>query len=93
MAAPRINLSLTKKIKSLKANQNNGIYYFLGNIPQHITHALPLHALIGGTIIVTSKAALDTLAPYDIPAVYIDDAPDLFLELDSTIKKTIDNLN
>lgn len=93
MAAPRINLSLTKKIKSLKANQNNGIYYFLGNIPQHITHALPLHALIGGTIIVTSKAALDTLAPYDIPAVYIDDAPDLFLELDSTIKKTIDYLN
>lgn len=93
MASLHAKLSQNKKMKSLKNNQSNGIYYFLGNIPQHITHVLPLHALIGGTVVVTSKAALDTLAPYDVPAVYIDDVPDLFLELDRKIKKTIDYLN
>lgn len=89
----RYRLELKKKVRELKASESNGIYYFLGNIPQHITHVLPLYSLIGGTVVVTSKAAADLLSAHNVRTLLIDEAPDLFLELDTKISKTINFLN
>lgn len=82
-----------QRFRRLQYNAKNGVFYFLGNIPQHITHVLPLYELIGGTVIVTSKDAVDALRPYNISVTHIDDVPELFLELDQKIQKTINYLN
>ncbi len=55
--------------------QDNGIYYFLGNMASHILHALPLYKEIGGTFVVTSHKAAKVLSLYDVPYVCIDDVP------------------
>lgn len=73
--------------------QSNGIYYFLGNIPSHIAHALPLYERIGGTFVVISKKAEEALKMYNVPVVRLDDTPNLFLQFDFSVKKTIDYLN
>ena len=52
-----------------------GIYYFLGNITSHITHALPLWQAIGGEVIVLSQAAAARLEPYGVPVRVVDDLP------------------
>lgn len=74
-------------------DNQSGIFYFLGNIPSHIAHALPLYNKIGGTFVVTSKQAQETLQIYDVPVVCIDDVPDLFLEFDMRIRNTVRMLN
>ena len=92
--APFDKSSLYKKAKHLKQDVSNGIYYFLGNIPQHITHVLPLYDLIGGTVVVASQSAVDYLKKYPgITPLLIDDQPEIFLELDTRIEKTIAYLN
>lgn len=78
----------------VQANKaDNGIYYFLGNIPSHIAHALPLYNKIGGTFVVISLAAKEALNAYNIPVVCLDDSPSLFLQFDKSLKNTVDYLN
>lgn len=71
----------------------NGIYYFLGNIPSHITHALPLYNETGGTFVVLSQKAKDALDIYKVPVICLDESPNLFLQFDRSVKKTVDYLN
>jgi CDP-glycerol glycerophosphotransferase (TagB/SpsB family) len=52
-----------------------------------------MYDLVGGTVVVTSRAAVDTLATYNISVIHIDDVPELFLELDQRIENTINYLN
>jgi CDP-glycerol glycerophosphotransferase (TagB/SpsB family) len=74
-------------------DRTSGIFYFLGNIPSHIAHALPLYQEIGGTFVVTSNSARDALQPYGVPVVCLDNSPGLFLQLDSSVRKTVNYLN
>jgi CDP-glycerol glycerophosphotransferase (TagB/SpsB family) len=87
--------------------QDNGIYYFLGNITSHILHALPLYKELGGTFIVTSKNAAYKLEKnYNIKAIYKDNVPFIwkwigkrpkrqreYLQIDGRFRHTIDFLN
>lgn len=85
---------------------DNGIYYFLGNITSHVTHALPLYRELGGTFVVTSRNARVALEKYDLSVVCVDDIPHLwkwqgkrphritqYITLDHRFAKTIDFLN
>jgi hypothetical protein len=70
----------TNKSVNKKWGTKNGVYYFLGNIPSHTSHALPVYNKIGGTFIVLSRAAYDYCVSLGLSVVLIDDRPDLFLE-------------
>lgn len=54
---------------------SDSIYYFLGSIPSHVLHALPLYRKLGGSFVVTSKQAEKSLQPYGVPIVRLDDVP------------------
>lgn len=85
----------------------NGIYYFLGNITSHITHAIPLHKELGGTFVVTSNKARKQIEElYNVPVINIDNKPykimkpgrrpkliHEYLTLDRSLKKTYKYLN
>lgn len=87
--------------------QDNGIYYFIGNITSHILHALPLHKKLGGTFIVTStKARKEIERLYNVPVINIDNRPFKIMKpgrrpkliheyiiFDKRLKKTYDFLN
>lgn len=74
--------------------RNNNIYYFLGNIHQHIIHALPLYNKIGGTFIVTSQESYEYCIARGVRAIVLDDRPDLYLQYDDTeVERTIDYIN
>jgi len=88
------------------ARHDNGIYYFLGTITSHVLHALPLHKVLGGTFVVTSKNAAETLKEYGVPVVCLDDIPHIlkwqgrrphrithYTALDKRFTKTADYLN
>jgi CDP-glycerol glycerophosphotransferase (TagB/SpsB family) len=87
-------------------SNDNGIYYFLGNITSHILHALPLHQELGGTFVVLSKKAQQELEKYNVPVIALDDKPHIwkrfglrfkrvreYLLIDRSLKKTTDFLN
>ena len=77
-----------------KTKKNRGIYYFLGNVPSHINHALPLYREIGGTFVVLSQEAYDYCKGYGVDVIMVDDNSGLFLQFDtSDVKDTIDYLN
>ncbi|HEY1085858.1 MAG TPA: CDP-glycerol glycerophosphotransferase family protein [Candidatus Saccharimonadales bacterium] len=78
---------------SLQNKENNGVYYFLGSIPSHGLHALPLYSKIGGTFVVTSQKALDTISAYGVKAIMLEDRPDINLNFGYNIPKTIRFLN
>jgi CDP-glycerol glycerophosphotransferase (TagB/SpsB family) len=69
----------------MPSDNNNGVYYFLGNIPSHILHALPLYRQLGGTFVVTSRQAKAELAPYDVPVICIDN-------INPTFQRNIDRV-
>lgn len=87
--------------------EDNGIYYFLGNITNHILHALPLQKEIGGTFVVTSiKAKKEIEQLYNVPIICLDDKPykwilfgykpkpiHEYIILDKSLKRTYDFLN
>lgn len=90
----------------MKSSDENGIYYFLGNITNHILHALPLQKVLGGTFVVTSERARQELVRYNIPVVCIDNRPfrwqkvgrrpqpiHEYIVMDHKLKKTYDFLN
>lgn len=79
-------------MSSLK-QKDNGIYYFLGSIPSHGLHALPLYREIGGTFVVTSKRALDIITSYGVNAFMLEDRPDINLNFGYNIPRTIRYLN
>ncbi len=79
--------------------------YFLGNIPSHVSHALPIFAKMGGEFVVTSKNAQKYLHSYGISATCIDDAPFVwqrgrfrpqrlreYTSIDARFSKTVDYL-
>jgi CDP-glycerol glycerophosphotransferase (TagB/SpsB family) len=88
-------------------SENNGIYFFLGNITSHILHALPLYKEIGGTFVVTSKkAARELERKYQVPVVYKDDIPHVwrwtgkrpqrvkeYIQIDKRLRRTVNFLN
>ena len=89
-----------------KTPVDNGIYYFIGNITNHVLHALPLYEQLGGTFVVASERAKKKLEAYDIPVVAIDNLPYKWMRpgrrpqriheynvMDKRLKKTYDYLN
>ncbi len=67
----------------------NGIYYFLGNITSHALHLIPLHKLVGGTVVVLSeKAKKEIEKTYHLPVLCLQDAPDANLEINSQHAET-----
>lgn len=72
---------------------DNGIYYFIGSIPSHALHALPLYKEIGGTFIVTSKFAYEALVGYKVKVMMLDDKPAVNLNFGYSIRNTIRYLN
>lgn len=90
----------------MTSSNDNGVYFFLGNISSHILHALPLWQKLGGTFVVTSKQTQEDIRKYNVPVVIIDDVPyrwmklgkrpkriHEYLMLDAKLKKTYDFLN
>lgn len=90
----------------MAASTGQGIYYFLGNIPSHILHALPLHKELGGTFVVLSQKAKAEVERYNVPVVALDDKPhewqrfgwrvkpvSAYLDIGPELKKTVDYLN
>lgn len=84
---------------------NNGVYYFLGNIPSHILHALPLYKKLGGTFVVLSHKARRELEKYNVPVIVLNNYPyrlkrfgvklkpvSNYLSIDDRFKKTTDFL-
>lgn len=72
----------------------NGVFYFLGNVPSHINHALPLYRSLGGTFVVLSQNSLEYCKSYGVDVIMVDDQPNLFLEFEGElVKDTIDFLN
>ena len=59
----------------MNPTNDEGIYYFLGNITSHILHALPLHAELGGTFVVLSKQAERALGRYGVPVLRLNNKP------------------
>ena len=80
-------------MKTLRENNQNGVYYFLGNFYQHIQHVMPLYKIIGGTVIVISQKAKNEVEKYGVKCICIDDEPDMWLDIDTKIIKTIEFLN
>lgn len=76
-----------------KNKNSNGIYYFLGSISSHGLHALPLYKKIGGTFIVTSQQAFDSISAYGVDVIMLEDRPDINLNFGYNIPKTIRFLN
>lgn len=87
-------------------SEDNGVYYFLGNITSHILHALPLHKELGGTFVVLSQKTKREVERYGVPVIAIDNKPyawrrfgwrlkpiSHYLEIGSDLKKTTDFLN
>lgn len=73
---------------------SEGIYYFLGNISSHLSHALPLFKKLGGTFIVLSQEPYEYLGGLGLPVLMLDDRPDLFLEFSPRqIPKTLEYIN
>ena len=90
----------------MKDSAENGIYYFLGNITNHILHALPLQKKLGGTFVVTSRQTERELARYNVPILCLDDRPyrwqkigrrpqriHEYIVMDGKLRKTYDFLN
>lgn len=91
----------------MSESNDNGVYYFLGNITSHALHALPLHKELGGTFVVTSNKARKTVEKlYGVPVINIDDKPykwmmpgrkpkpiHEYIVFDKRLKKTYDFLN
>lgn len=78
----------------LITTRKRDVYYFLGNIHQHIIHALPLYRVLGGTFIVTSRDSYEFCVSRGVKVVMLDDRPDLYLQYDaSEIRQTIDYIN
>jgi len=68
---------------------NQGIYYFIGNIPSHALHALPLWRKMGGTFVVLSKKTEKALSLYKVPVLRLQNSPRLMLDLSKGIEKTM----
>lgn len=63
-------------MKTKISTSDSGVYYFLGNITSHITHALPLYEQLGGTFIVTSDRARRIIeSRYNVPVLNVDNRP------------------
>lgn len=75
------------------SKDDNGIYYFIANLPSHLPHALPLHKEIGGTFVVLSKSVEEAVKAHNVPVICLDDRPDLYLTFDRRIANTINYLN
>lgn len=72
----------------------HGVYYFLGNVPSHVSHARPVYEKIGGTFVVTSQVAYDYCARQGVSVIMLDDRPDIFLQFPkSAVMQTISFLN
>ena len=69
--------------------QNLRVCYFMGNISSHCPHALPLFKELGGQFVTLSNQTALEINSQGLPAVCIDDRPDLFLGFDRKISKTI----
>ncbi len=77
-----------------KWGTRNGVFYFLGNVPSHINHALPLYRSIGGTFIVLSEEAFRYCKNFGVDVVCATDNDSLFLEFtDDEVAATINYLN
>lgn len=72
---------------------SNGIYYFIGNMPSHAMHALPLYKALGGTFVVASQQAKKELEKYSVDVLLIDDRPKQSLSFGRSIINTIKYLN
>lgn len=72
----------------------NGVYYYLGGVGSHISHALPVYRKIGGIFIVTSQEAYDSCRKLNVSVIMVDNRPDLFLQFPfKELKNTINYLN
>lgn len=87
-------------------DEQNGIYYFLGNTVSHILHALPLYRVLGGTFVVVSDKARRAVEAYDVPVINVDNKPYIwkrfgykikpvheYAVITSALNKTVDYLN
>lgn len=90
-----VPLLASRTIKGLVSwGARNGVYYFLGNVPSHINHALPLYKVIGGTFIVLSRDAFEYCKRQGVDVVCIDDDSSLFLEFSpDEVGRTVCYLN
>lgn len=77
-----------------KWGTRQGVYYFLGNIPSHINHALDLYHSIGGTFVTLSEDVFHICERQGLDVICVDDKPELFLEFeDKKLERTIRYLN
>lgn len=77
-----------------KYGQRHGIYYFLGNIPAHLNHAILLYEQLGGTFVVLSEEFYEHCRHLGIPAIMLDNRPKAFLQFPrGQATKTINFLN
>lgn len=74
---------------SSASSNDNGIYYFLGNITSHVLHALPLYKELGGTFVVLSKRAERELRRYDIPVIRLNDKPRQWTRFSAFVTKPV----
>ena len=62
------------KYRKIRNNKDNGIYYFIPEVPGHFMHAAPLYRLVGGTVITVSKKNKQEIAKkYHVKCIAIDD--------------------
>lgn len=85
-----------KRKTSLRRQHDNGIYYFIPQVPEHFMHAELLHKTIGGTVITVSNKNKKIIEEkYDVKCVSVDDIEiNNIMRFDSKkILKTFDYLN